>query len=265
MDFEVLVNCMHQQNMAIIEKLKIKTNVTVINQTDINKKEKRRLSPHIRQQMIYTKTRGLSVGRNIAIDNAEADICLLCDDDELINLDCEETVLKSFKQLANADIIAFKVKNHSKKLPNRTCRIRFFKSLKLSSVQIAFRRKKIIDFGIKFDEKLGAGTENGGGEDNKFLFDCLQKGLKVYYVPIEIAVLKESESTWFEKYDLKYFLNRGSVTSYCMGRLPAFIYAIYFLLIKRKIYIKDISMFQAFKAYVYAIFENRISKEMVKK
>ena len=50
--------------------------------------------------------------------------------------------------------------------------------LRVCSCQITFKRASIIDNKLIFDVKLGAGTGNGAGEENKFLLDCYDKGLK---------------------------------------------------------------------------------------
>lgn len=61
----------------------------------------------------------------------------------------------------------------------------------------------MLNSGVFFDEHLGAGTGNGGEEELKFLLDCQNAGLKIYYVPTEIASVAQTESTWFHGFDEK--------------------------------------------------------------
>ena len=55
--------------------------------------------------------------------------------------------------------------------------------------------------------------------------ECLKKGLKIYTYPAEIAVLEETESTWFSGYTEKYFYDKGYLYAN-LNRKFAFILAI---------------------------------------
>lgn len=238
MKFQILLSCMNQKNFDIIKKSGIHSDTLIVNQTIEDsvwsmKMDKRYF------EMINTTTRGLSKSRNIALKNMQAEICLLGDDDERFKAECEAMVIDAFEKLPEADIIAFQIGNLKKKLPTKVCKIGKIKSLRLSSVQLAFRAESIIKNNIKFDEAIGAGTLYSSGEENKFLFDCLSRGLKIYYVPITIATLKESGSTWFTGYNEEYFKNKGAITRYYMGKWFSLFYGVYFIISKHNLY-KDI-------------------------
>ena len=184
----------------------------------------------------------------------------MCDDDEVFEEDYESIVLESFEKLRDADIIAFDVSHKKTRLKSKTQRIRWLKSLKLSSVQLAFRRKSVIERMCFFDSHMGAGSGNGCGEENKFLWDCLKKGLTIYYVPRTIAGLLTKDSTWFSVYDKNFFYQRGAATRYMMGITLAFLYGIYYLIVKHSIYKKDISLICAANALFKGICINPIRK-----
>ena len=151
--------------------------------------------------------------------------------------------------------------SHKKtRLKSEIQRIRWLKSLKLSSVQLAFRRKSVIEGMCFFDSHMGAGSGNGCGEENKFLWDCLKKGLTIYYVPRTIAGLLTKDSTWFSVYDKNFFYQRGAATRYMMGITLAFLYGIYYLIVKHSIYKKDISLICAANALFKGICINPIRK-----
>ena len=130
-------------------------------------------------------------------------------------------------------------------------------SLKISSVQIAFKRSSILNKRVRFDERLGAGTNNGAGEETKFVYDCFKKVLCVYYYPAYISRLNESESTWFRGYNSKYFTDKAKVLKYIYGKFFSCLYGLYFLVSKYKLYHDSISFFTAFKLFYVAIFDNR--------
>lgn len=76
---------------------------------------------------------------------------------------------------------------------------------------------------------MGSGTGNGGGEEIKFLFDCLKAGLVIWYVPIIIASIQDgSKSQWFKGFTRQYFFNKGWSNKMILGKFWACIYAAYF-------------------------------------
>lgn len=259
MKLEVLISCMNQEDTSIVEKSKLTGDVLIINQCQKDQVTKI-CKDNQRIRMISTTQRGLSNSRNMAILTSDREICLLCDDDEVFSSNYEEAILRSFEQLPDADIIAFNVRNKVTRI-KKQCRVHFFQSLKLASYQLAFRRNAILTHEVSFDPYMGAGSGNGCGEENKFLIDCLKKGLKIYFVPEIIAELQESSSTWFHGYDETFFLQRGSATRYMMGFLPAILYGIYYLLAKHSLYKDNLSLWGAAKALFGGIISNSISRQ----
>lgn len=260
MKLDVLMSCMNQENDALVKKSCIVGNLVVINQC-------RRDGEWIienasgRIRWIDSTTKGLSVSRNLAILASDADVCLLCDDDEVFDADYEQKILDAYSQLPDADVIAFKMIDHAPSFPDRVIRLRFPKTMKVSSVQMSFRRKSVIDSGVFFDEDLGAGTGNGAEEELKFLTDCEKAGLKIYYVPEEIASFSQDHSTWFSGFDETFFYNRGATTRYILGYPLALLYACYYIIRKRALYRSQISSFCAMKALLRGMWDNKISKK----
>ena len=259
MILEVLISCMHQKDLAIIEKSRIITDVLMINQTEFNKQEVFHYDSR-KVRIYHTTQRGLSKSRNMALEQAIGDICLLCDDDEILSDIYSEIICRAFDQLPQADIIAFDFKNKITRLSPTIQRVGRLNSLKLASYQLAFRRRRILESGVRFDPLMGAGTGNGAGEENKFLLDCLRKGLHIYYVPKTIGVVCHGPSTWFSGYDQAFFFQRGSSTRYMLGLVPAVVYGIYYLWAKRSLYCHTISTPKAAAALFCVIRENNIQK-----
>lgn len=260
MKLEVLLSCMNQIDYRIIEKSNITSYATVINQCDWDQITV--LGEDNRIKFIETRERGLSKSRNMAIRNAQQEICLICDDDEVLTSDYNHLILNAFERIPDADIIVFDVRHGKRtRLGNKVQKIGYIKSLRISSWQIAFRRESILKKDIWFDEALGAGTPSGCGEENKFLWDCIKSGLKIYYVPEEIASMHENDSTWFFGYDEEFFENRGVVTRYIMGWPLATLYGIYYILTKRPLYQGDIGIMRAFICLYRGIRKNTLRKK----
>ena len=81
MNVVVLLSCMHQNDVNIIQRSNIQTDVVVINQTDIDTVDEfdfiNRKGRRCHALFISTTERGLSRSRNLAIASAEkADVCM---------------------------------------------------------------------------------------------------------------------------------------------------------------------------------------------
>lgn len=212
---QVLLSAMNLENENYIDGLNITGDAVVVNQCNQNScQEIDRISKSGQKQRvkyICSSDRGLSKSRNMAIANACADICILCDNDVVYERDYEEKILSAFESHKDADAIVFYIKRKEKPVPNfpKEKRMGYLSVLKIFSPEIAFRRNSIHDFA--FIESFGAGSGKYiMGEENLFLYDLLKAKKKIYYLPIKIAELKEVESSWFSGYDDKFFISRGA-------------------------------------------------------
>lgn len=245
MTLEIILSCMHEKDMSIVERSNIKGNVLIVNQCDHNEYiEKNIKGTNANARMICTTERGLSKSRNMCLDNSNADICQISDDDEWFEDDYQDKILKAYNDYPQADVILFKIGNSGKRYPEKAYRMGSLTFLKGSSWMISFRRAKIKEKGIRFDEMMGSGTGNGGQEETMFLHDCLKNKLWIQFVPIQIASLDpESASQWFSGYNKQYFLDRGWAIRRILGWPMATIYCIEYAFAKRKLF--DVSILAA--------------------
>lgn len=260
MILEVLISCMHQSDFSLITKTGITGNALVINQCDKNEYLTLTTEP-CSVRMISTTERGLSKSRNLAIKESFADICLFCDDDEHLISEYESIILHAFKQLKDADIIAFDVEGSTCRLAKKTHCLHYLELLRISSYQIAIRRNSIINANVYFDPFMGAGSGNGAQEENKFLMDCLRAGLKIYYVPQIIGRVTHQKSTWFHGYNEKFFYQRGGATRQLLGLPLALLYAFYYVIKKRALYKQEISLHSALFSTIKGCLNNPIQKQ----
>ena len=260
MKLEILLSCMHQTDNALVKASGITGNVLIINQCD-READQSWPTAHGTARMISTRDRGLTRSRNRAIEASRADICLLCDDDEQFVPDYEQRILGAYEQVPEADVIIVKMLDRAPSFPDQIQRLRFPKIMKVSSWQISFRRDSLIKSGVRFDELLGAGTGNGAEEELKFLLDCQKAGLKIYYVPVEIASVGQTVSTWFQGFTEPFFVNRGATTRYILGAPLAFLYGVYYVVRKRSMYKDNLTPVQAMKALLRGMKENKIAHQ----
>lgn len=248
MSLQVLVSTMFQnKEEALMLKMNINSNAVVINQCGEKIEETRIIAmdgKHI--TWVNSPERGLSKSRNLAIKNSDADICLIADDDMIYIDNYEEIVVKVFKDIPEADLIAFQVEGierQFKAYSKNKRRVKYIQSMRLASVEIAFRRSRILQKGISFCEDFGAGSTYSLGEENIFLYDCLNKGLKIFYVPIKIADIHLGNSSWFTGYDSKYFFNKGA-TFTRMNKMFSVPLILQFAIRKYSLYKRKLSIFK---------------------
>ncbi|UJH89864.1 glycosyltransferase family 2 protein [Antarcticibacterium sp. 1MA-6-2] len=246
MKLEVLIACMHQKDKSIVYAANATSDVLVINQTDKESIQEFSHCDGKKARIIATQERGLSRSRNMAINKARNEICLLVDDDEILKPNYERDILEAYIANPDADIIAFALEYPGKIYPKKGYKVSYPQALRIGSCQISFKRKSIIENNIQFDLRFGSGTKNGPGEENLFLFECLRKGLKIIYCPLVIGAVKQEQSEWFHGFNSEYFLNRGKVTKALLGSFLAFWYALYFAVTKHDKYKSETNFLRAF-------------------
>ena len=250
MKLQVLLSAMYLDSEDYIDTLNITSDAVVINQCnrEVVRTVTRTGITGIEQKVKYieSKDRGLSKSRNLAISQAEGDICIFCDNDVEYVSDYESRILDAYENHPDADLIVFYIQRDEKPIPNypTSRRMDYLSVLKIFSPEISFKRDSIK--GIRMNERFGAGAEFFMGEENIFLYDCLKCGLKIYYEPVKIAALRKEESTWFTDYDDRFFISRGA-NYRAMSRLFCMPLILQFAFRKKSLYGKNMTTTHAIK------------------
>lgn len=248
MKLDVLVATMHD-NMDIYERMRLQEDAVIVNQTDEEAEEVFN-SKHARIKFISSKERGLAKSRNLAIRNSDADICLFTDNDVVFKEGYPEKIKSAYQKYPDADIIAFTVTTDDKERTVsrlKTGELNRVMSMKVSSVQISFKRDIVEKHDLFLNENFGAGSGHfNSGEENIFLYQAIKKGLKMYYVDDEIASVSFEESTWYGKDIEKDLLTKGAMF-YMMSSFLYPLYNLQFILRKKSMYSDSLSLSQALK------------------
>ena len=238
MKVEVLISTINQENDHFLNEMNLQSDFLVVNQM-----QKELFLPIVNSSIFTVRERGLSKSRNLAIEKSKGDVCLICDDDVIYNNNYEQIVIDAYRKIGNDAS-----ENSERKfadLGNKIRKLRKRDLLKVSSVRVSFRRKSIVAKNIRFNELFGSGSNCfSSGEENIFLFECFEKGLKVYYYPVNILRKRFTNSLWFKGFNRNYFFSKGALSKVLFGRL-SFIYNLYFVLTKYKLYKNTISPFAA--------------------
>ena len=256
---EILLSCMFlSDSKEMINRSHITSDTVIINQCDEENYKEENIGNALIRTFSVTD-RGLTKSRNLAISKSQADICIICDDDEIFNDGYEKAVSSAYDALPDADIIIFDMIDRPLKWGNSIKRLGYIDLMSVSSWQITFRHEKLLASGVLFDENMGAGSGNGAEEEFCFLTQCRKAKLRIYHYPFRLASVAQSQSTWFKGFDENFFVNRGNTTRYIMGLPLSVLYAAYYAFAKRK-QLSDMSMFRAFSYTVKGIKENRLTK-----
>lgn len=248
MKMETLVATVDQKDRELPLTMNIQTDALIGNQGDCFSIEHCVMNGN---NVTYLNTceRGVGKNRNLLLDHATADICILADDDMCFVDGYPATAEKAFRECPKGDVLIFNLieKNPRRYANKKIQRIHSYNYARYGAARIAFRREAIERAGIRFDLRFGGGTQYGAGEDTVFLKQCLERGLRIYGVPYALAKInQEAPSTWFTGYNQKFFEDKGAVYARLYPVLWSII-AVRFALCKRKRFCGTVSTAQALR------------------
>jgi len=234
--FQILISTVNRRFLK--RDFSLRTPHLIVNQQ--NRDEARNSSV---ENLFNYDERGLSKSRNHALDHAEGKICLISDDDLTYKEDIESIILHSFEQHPDADIITFQIETPDGQLRKKYRTKPYWHNkrtvMKVSSVEITFKKSAIDRSHLRFDENFGLGAAFPTGEENIFLSDALDKGLKILAIPIPI-VSHPMESSG-KNFDSRQLIQaKGALFERIFGLKS---YAVSFLFAYRKYKMSKFSLF----------------------
>ena len=208
---QLLIATMNQNpsDYSLLEKMHVQCDAIVCNQCDRFSYAEIEWNGHSIKWFDFDE-KGVGLNRNNALMRATADYVVICDDDMVFVDHYPELLLDGFKKNPKADILIYNLAG--RKLNSNVHRINRTNFLRYGAARIAAKTSALKSNGIFFNTSFGGGTECQHGEDNIFLSECLEKGLKIYSYPVIIAKLtNDRPSTWRKKFDNKYFSDQGKL------------------------------------------------------
>ncbi len=239
MTLEVLISTMGQKDSHLLANMHLPCDAIVINQCGKNGMCTIQHNGH-RVLWIDSNDKGLSKSRNLAIQHATADICLLADDDIVYRKDTVCTVLGGYQKHPQADFITYQVEGIEqpfKCYSPKEARRFWLASNKCSSVEISFRRARLLNSG---------GAQYSLGEETLLLWQSISAGLKLWYVPHCIAQLHIGNSTWFNGFTDTYLYNKGANFAAMSQWMSSFL-NLQYVLRKRHLFKESLNIFQMLK------------------
>lgn len=156
--------------------------------------------------------KGLSRNRNNAISMATADVCLIADDDSRYLPEHIDTILDSWMQNPDADIITFQAETYEGTPLHR------YPAPYVCSLEMTFKRDSITTHNLRFDERFGLGSQFlCAGEEEVFMYDARREGLTIRYIPKPIVrTAADTTGTRFLA-DPKVQVTKGATFRYIYG------------------------------------------------
>ncbi len=230
MKLQVLVSAVNEDSSTLASRMHIESDAIIINQT--NHFGYQEYTHNGRQIQCYElNEKGVGLSRNNALLRADGDILLFADEDIVYDKGYEKRILDAFAAHPNADFLLFNMRVGASRATYHTekfHRVHIWNAGRYPTYSFAVRREKLHAAHVTFSLLFGGGAKYSNGEDSLFLKDCLRYGLKVYATPIEIGMERERESTWFQGYTDKFFIDRGVLYHFLYGRF-AWLMAVRFI------------------------------------
>ncbi len=222
LSLQVLIAAMNQTDFSLVRSMNINADCVMANQTNNASGGDFEIQNH-NVVVINSTLVGIGANRNLALDNATADIVLFADDDMVYADNMVEGVTDAFAKNPKADVIIFGCTETDSsgevvmEYSHKNRRKFFANSLKFPAYVIAARRKKLKRKKVRFSCMFGPGSAYGFGEDTVFLADCFKKGLRVYSSDFNIGT-STKELKWFEGYNDKFFFTKGAIYKCIFGK-----------------------------------------------
>ncbi|MHB1391564.1 MAG: glycosyltransferase family A protein [Clostridia bacterium] len=258
MNLQVLVSTMHQSDHSLLEKMNIQSDAIIINQCNRNEFEEFEYKDYLIRFISFAE-RGVGLSRNNALMRSTADICLFADEDVSYIDGYKEIIVKAFEDKPEVDMILFNVPSTNSDRPSfiisKRSRIRWYNCLKYGAVKMAAKVEKLKEANVYFSLLFGGGAKYSAGEDSLFIAECIKKGLKVYANPTVIGYVSQKDSSWFEGYTDKYFMDKG-VFYRCISKWWAGLLCLQFCIRHRNMFEEDKSWKEAFHLMIRGIRES---------
>ena len=138
--------------------------------------------------VLYAPGKGSSKNRNFLLDNAEADLLLIADDDIVYAENALDEVIRAFNSNPDCQMLTFRHTSTIKTYPDKSYNLLSPpKGASPSCFDIALRRNSSAGK-LRFDERFGIdGTLFSAAEDDIFILNARKSGIQGRYIPLTLC------------------------------------------------------------------------------
>lgn len=165
-------------------------------------------------EVITSGTKGLSVSRNIGLQNCRTPYALIADDDVEYIPEALNTLLRKIERdrpsFTLCKIQTLEGEPEYKEYPMETYRVKGLKHW-VSSIEILVDIREIKNNKVYFDERFGLGAIYDRGEEEVFVRDLMKHDLEGIYYPLEIVKHPYMSSGKNERSIEEYWFVQGAL------------------------------------------------------
>jgi GT2 family glycosyltransferase len=227
-DIEILIATMNRDDLAFLEVMFSKTDVTkynilIINQTTT---EKQLHTTSHTIKVINVLDKGLSKSRNLALQHATKKLLVFTDDDVVFEANFDTTILMAFTDNPHIDGFRFQYVNSPSNLAKKYPRtfqsqLSTLEILNTSTVELVFKHNSLTNAMLYFDENFGLGARFCMGEEAVFLSEAVANGLRIGFVPQ--TLLTHPQPTTSQKVPvLERYFHQSAVFYRIFGKMYLF-------------------------------------------
>lgn len=188
-------------------------------------------------KQVISKVKGLSVARNIGLNQISSNSIITFTDDDCWYYDTSLELVSKYFENKDKEIMIFQhIDPTSNKFPKKYSEkskdtLNILELMSHASIDIFIDTSKVKDYKIGFDENFGLGTKYNSGEENIYLVDLKKMNYNISYEPVIISYHLNKVKKY--KYDKNYYLTKYNLFIRMFGKKQGIIiYAIFIL--KRK-------------------------------
>lgn len=196
---EILISTMFRDDLGFLEPMFVNNHIDEFNLIVVNQTTEAKVlvsdKPNIK--VINSFERGSPASRNLAIQNASKDICLMSDDDIVYMPNLKDTIIRAYERHPNAAMISFEAIDESGKLYTNYYPEGVHKKKSLKKIYtwvISFNRKVFRENDVFFNHYFGVGSVFKGETEYVFLRNAFDKNLPMIHVA-QTIVMHPNESS----------------------------------------------------------------------
>lgn len=217
--FQILIATMNRENLDFLYKMFPNSNIEGLNIIIVNQTTPQKIlkSNLLSVKVINSFDKGLSKSRNLALENATSNWCLIADDDLVYVIGFENIISSGIEEYNSSGVVVFKsmvdAETPRRDFPETSKKhITTLKQFNVASFEMVLNRS--IPNPLFFNENFGLGSNVFlFGEEVVLMRDYIEEGFSVSYCDKAIVFHPKDNTGTIYEHSLRYF-TKGGVLKY---------------------------------------------------
>lgn len=200
-DVEILVATMHRDSLDFLRNMFPEGsfadyNILIVNQTE---PDRQLVSVYPNVRVINSTERGLSNSRNLALQHAIGNLCVIADDDVVFEQGFTQKIVDAYNERPDAALMVFRAADGNSRLYKNYPQAKHhpmsqLQRLSVMSIEMVVNLPVVKQSDVWFDSRFGLGSAFTMGEEAIFVNGLYKKGLTILAEP-QLIVRHPAEDT----------------------------------------------------------------------